>query len=158
MQPFIYTLTAVYFTNPRFSIINQQRYIYITSSRRHKQTSLRLSKAKHRLSHASVSTFKTGSIYIYKASKPQEIANLPPAIYPEIRNLQNQINQEGPQVPNQVNETVHQRQPPPSNANTTEQLPVQAEGNNQQSETEKREPYSGNQVSESGKTGPLTTP
>ncbi|CAL6072542.1 Hypothetical_protein [Hexamita inflata] len=36
-------------------------YIYLTSSRRHKQTSLRLSKAKHRLSHASVSTFKTGS-------------------------------------------------------------------------------------------------
>ncbi|CAL5975896.1 Hypothetical_protein [Hexamita inflata] len=65
-----------------------------------------------------------------KASKPQEIANLPPAIYPEIRNLQNQKNQEGPQVPNQVNETVHQRQPPPSNANTTEQPPVQAEGNN----------------------------
>ncbi|CAL6032746.1 Hypothetical_protein [Hexamita inflata] len=93
-----------------------------------------------------------------KASKPQEIANLPPAIYPEIRNLQNQINQEGPQVPNQVNETMHQRQPPPSNANTTEQPPVQAEGNNEQRETETREPVSGNQVSESGKTGPLTTP
>ncbi|CAL6009463.1 Hypothetical_protein [Hexamita inflata] len=92
-----------------------------------------------------------------KASKPQEIANLPPAIYPEIRNLQNQINQEGPQVPNQVNETVHQRQPPPSNANTTEQPPVQAEGNNEQRETETGDPVSGNQVSESGKTGPLTT-
>ncbi|CAL5990032.1 Hypothetical_protein [Hexamita inflata] len=93
-----------------------------------------------------------------KAAKPQEKVNLPPAIYPEIRNLQNQINQEGPQVPNQVNETVHQRQPPPSNANTTEQPPVQAEGNNEQRETETREPVSGNQVSESGKTGPLTTP
>ncbi|CAL5992145.1 Hypothetical_protein [Hexamita inflata] len=58
--------------------------------------------------------------------KPQEKVNLPPAIYSEIRNLQNQINQEGPQVPNQVNETMHQRQPPPSNANTTEQPPVQA--------------------------------
>ncbi|CAL5994490.1 Hypothetical_protein [Hexamita inflata] len=58
-----------------------------------------------------------------KAAKPQEKVNLPPAIYPEIRNLQNQINQEGPQVPNQVNETMHQRQPPPSNANTTEQPP-----------------------------------
>ncbi|CAL6035562.1 Hypothetical_protein [Hexamita inflata] len=69
-----------------------------------------------------------------KASKPWEIANLPPAIYPEIRNLQNQINQEGPQVPNQVNETVHQRQPPPSNANTTEQPPGQAEGNNEHRE------------------------
>ncbi|CAL5985116.1 Hypothetical_protein [Hexamita inflata] len=92
------------------------------------------------------------------AAKPQEKVNLPPAIYPEIRNLQNQINQEGPQVPNQVNETAHQRQPPPSNANTTEQPPVQAEGNNEQRETEKREPVSGNQVSESGKTGPLTTP
>ncbi|CAL6039381.1 Hypothetical_protein [Hexamita inflata] len=92
-----------------------------------------------------------------KAAKPQEIANLPPAIYPEIRNLQNQINQKGPQVPNQVNETVHQRQPPPSNANTTEQPLVQAEGNNEPIETEKREPVSGNQVSESGKTGPLTT-
>ncbi|CAL6011205.1 Hypothetical_protein [Hexamita inflata] len=93
-----------------------------------------------------------------KASKPQEIANLPPAIYPKIKNLQNQINQEGPQVPNQVNETVHQRQPLPSNANTTEQPPVQAEGNNEQRETETREPVSGNQFSESGKTGPLTTP
>ncbi|CAL6069619.1 Hypothetical_protein [Hexamita inflata] len=85
-------------------------------------------------------------------------ASIPRAIYPEIRNLQNQINQEGPQVPNQVNETMHQRQPPPSNANTTEQPPVQAEGNNEQRETETREPVSGNQVSESGKTGPLTTP
>ncbi|CAL6056919.1 Hypothetical_protein [Hexamita inflata] len=90
-------------------------------------------------------------------AKPQGKVNLPPAIYPEIRNLQNQINQEGPQVPNQVNETVHQRQPP-SNANTTEQPPVQAEGNNEQRETETREPASGNQVSESGKTGSLTTP
>ncbi|CAL6041877.1 Hexose_transporter [Hexamita inflata] len=36
-------------------------FIYITSSRRHKQTSLRLLKAKHRLSHTSVSTYKTGS-------------------------------------------------------------------------------------------------
>ncbi|CAL6108056.1 Hypothetical_protein [Hexamita inflata] len=36
-------------------------HIFITSSRRHKQTSLRLSKAKHWLSHTSVSTFKTGS-------------------------------------------------------------------------------------------------
>ncbi|CAL5997541.1 Hypothetical_protein [Hexamita inflata] len=93
-----------------------------------------------------------------KAAKPQEIANLPPAIYPEIRNLQNQINQEGPQVPNQVNETMHQMQLSPSNANTTEQPPVQAEGNNEQRETETREPVSGNEVSESGKTGPLTTP
>ncbi|CAL6029808.1 Conserved_hypothetical protein [Hexamita inflata] len=44
--------------SPEFAL-----YIYInfTSSRRHKQTSLRLSKAKHGLSHASVSTFKTGS-------------------------------------------------------------------------------------------------
>ncbi|CAL6013938.1 Hypothetical_protein [Hexamita inflata] len=93
-----------------------------------------------------------------KAAKPQEKANLPPAIYLEIRNLQNQTNQEGPQVPNQVNETVHQRQPPPpSNANTTEQPPVQAEGNNEQRETETREPVSGNQVSELGETGPLTT-
>ncbi|CAL6004044.1 Hypothetical_protein [Hexamita inflata] len=93
-----------------------------------------------------------------KAAKPQEKVNLPPAIYPEIRNLQNQINQEGPQVPNQVNETMHQRQPPPSNANTTEKPLVQAEGNKEQIETETREPVSGNQVSESGKTGPLTTP
>ncbi|CAL5990074.1 Hypothetical_protein [Hexamita inflata] len=77
---------------------------------------------------------------------------------PEIRNLQNQINQEGPQVPNQINETMHQRQPSPSNANTTAQPPVQAEGNNEQRETETREPVSGNQVSESGETGPLTTP
>ncbi|CAL6066935.1 Hypothetical_protein [Hexamita inflata] len=83
------------------------------------------------------------------ASKPQDKVNLPPAIYPEIRNLQNQINQEGSQVPNQVNETMHQRQPPPpSNANTMNQPPVQAEGNKEQRETEKREPVSGNQVSE----------
>ncbi|CAL5971137.1 Hypothetical_protein [Hexamita inflata] len=34
-----------------------------------------------------------------KASKPQEIANLPPAIYLEIRNLQKQINQEGEEDP-----------------------------------------------------------
>ncbi|CAL5987179.1 Hypothetical_protein [Hexamita inflata] len=52
-----------------------------------------------------------------------------------------------------VNETMHQRQPPPSNANTTEQPPVQAEGNNEQRETETREPVSGNQVSELGETG-----
>ncbi|CAL5999256.1 Hypothetical_protein [Hexamita inflata] len=90
-------------------------------------------------------------------AKPQEIVNLPPAIYPEIRDLQKQINQEGTQVPNQVDETMHQRQPPPSNANTTEQPLVQAEGNNEQKETEKREPVSKNQVSESGETGPLTT-
>ncbi|CAL6003970.1 Hypothetical_protein [Hexamita inflata] len=32
-------------------------YIYLTSSRRHKQTSLRLSKAKHRLSHARAVIF-----------------------------------------------------------------------------------------------------
>ncbi|CAL6042093.1 Hypothetical_protein [Hexamita inflata] len=91
------------------------------------------------------------------ASKPKEIVNLLPAIYPEIRNLQKQINQEGTQVPNQVDETMHQRQPPPSNANTTEQPLVQAEGNNEQKETEKREPVSKNQVSESAETGPLTT-
>ncbi|CAL6002428.1 Hypothetical_protein [Hexamita inflata] len=91
------------------------------------------------------------------APKPQEIVNLPPAIYSEIRDLQKQINQEGPQVPNQVDGTMHQRQPPPSNANTTEQPLVQAEGNNEQKGTEKREPVSKNQVSESGKTGPLTT-
>ncbi|CAL6045597.1 Hypothetical_protein [Hexamita inflata] len=36
----------------------------------------------------------------------------------KIRNLQKQINQEGLQVPNQVNETMRQRQPPPNNANT----------------------------------------
>ncbi|CAL6084920.1 Hypothetical_protein [Hexamita inflata] len=90
-------------------------------------------------------------------AKHLEKVNLPPAIYPEIRNLQNQINQEGPQVLNQVNEPMHQRQPLPSNANTTEQPPVQAEGNNEQRETEKREPVSGNQVCESGETGPLTT-
>ncbi|CAL6035135.1 Zinc_finger domain-containing protein [Hexamita inflata] len=91
-----------------------------------------------------------------KATKPQEIVNLPPAIYSEIRDLQKQINQEGPQVPNQVDETMHQRQPPPSNANTTEQPLVQAEGNNEQKGTE-REPVSKKQVSESGETGPLTT-
>ncbi|CAL6010930.1 Hypothetical_protein [Hexamita inflata] len=45
-----------------------------------------------------------------KAAKPQEIVNLPPEIYPEIRNLQKQINQEGPQVPNQVNQPMHLRQ------------------------------------------------
>ncbi|CAL6101035.1 Hypothetical_protein [Hexamita inflata] len=91
------------------------------------------------------------------ASKPQEIVNLPPAIYSEIRNLQKQINQEGPQVPNQVDETMHQRQPPPSNANTTEQPLVQAKGNNEQKETEKQETVSKKKVSESGETGPLTT-
>ncbi|CAL6021243.1 Hypothetical_protein [Hexamita inflata] len=91
------------------------------------------------------------------ASKPQEIVNLPPAIYSEIRDLQKQINQEGPQVPNQVNEPMHQRQPSPSNANTTNQPLVQAEGNNKQRETEKREPVSQKQVSESGETGLLTT-
>ncbi|CAL5999410.1 Hypothetical_protein [Hexamita inflata] len=91
------------------------------------------------------------------APKPQEIANPSPAIYSEIRDLQKQINQEGPQVPNQVDETMHQRQPPPSNANTTNQPLVQAEGNNEQSETEKQEPVSQKQVSESGETGPLTT-
>ncbi|CAL5973167.1 Hypothetical_protein [Hexamita inflata] len=84
-----------------------------------------------------------------KAAKPQEKVDSSPAIYPEIRNLQKQINQEGPQVPNQVNETMHQRQPSLSNANTTEQPPVQAEGNNEQRETETREPVSGNQVSRS---------
>ncbi|CAL6092447.1 Hypothetical_protein [Hexamita inflata] len=89
--------------------------------------------------------------------KLQEIVNPPPAIYPEIRNLQKQINQEGPQVPNQVDETMHQRQPPPSNVNTTNQPLVQAEGNNEQKETEKREPVSQKQVSESAETGPLTT-
>ncbi|CAL6001017.1 Hypothetical_protein [Hexamita inflata] len=91
------------------------------------------------------------------APKPQEIANPSPAIYSEIRDLQKQINQEGPQVPNQVDETMHQRQPPPSNANTTNQPLVQAEGNNEQKETEKRQPVSQKQVSESGETGPLTT-
>ncbi|CAL6067496.1 Hypothetical_protein [Hexamita inflata] len=91
------------------------------------------------------------------ASKPQEIANLPPAIYSEIRDLQKQINQHGTQEPNQVNEPMHQRQPPPSNANTTEQPLVQVEGNNEQKETEKRETVSQKQVSESGETGPLTT-
>ncbi|CAL5989346.1 Hypothetical_protein [Hexamita inflata] len=102
------------------------------------------------------------NIYIHiakqdiNAPKPQEIVNLPPAIYSEIRDLQKQINQEGPQVPNQVDETMHQRQPPPSNANTTEQPPVQAEGNNEQKGTE-REPVSKKQVSESGETGPLTS-
>ncbi|CAL6040230.1 Hypothetical_protein [Hexamita inflata] len=58
--------------------------------------------------------------------------------------------------PNQVNEPMHQRQPPPSNANTTEQPLVQAEGNNEQKGTE-REQVSKKQVSESGETGPLTT-
>ncbi|CAL5976974.1 Hypothetical_protein [Hexamita inflata] len=93
-----------------------------------------------------------------KADKPQVKVNPPLAMYPEIRNLQNQINQEGPQVPNQVNEPMRQKQPSPSNANTKEQPLEQTEGNNEQRETEKREPVSGNQVSESGKTGPLTTP
>ncbi|CAL6084362.1 Reverse_transcriptase (RNA-dependent DNA polymerase) [Hexamita inflata] len=88
------------------------------------------------------------------APKPQEKVNLPPAIYPEIRNLQKQINQEGTQAPNQVDETMHQRQPPPSNANTTEQPLVQAEGNNEQKGTEKRETVSKKQVSESAETGP----
>ncbi|CAL6075246.1 Hypothetical_protein [Hexamita inflata] len=92
-----------------------------------------------------------------KASKPQEKVNPSPAIYTEIRNLQKQIKQEGPQVPNQVNETMHQRQPSPSNANTTEQPLMQTEGNNEQIEIEKREPVSKKQVSESGETGPLTT-
>ncbi|CAL6017930.1 Hypothetical_protein [Hexamita inflata] len=91
------------------------------------------------------------------ASKPQEIANLSPAIYSEIRDLQKQIYQNGTQEPNQVNETVHQRQPPPSNANTTNQPLVQTEGNNEQKETEKQETVSKQQVSESGETGPLTT-
>ncbi|CAL5977422.1 Hypothetical_protein [Hexamita inflata] len=59
--------------------------------------------------------------------------------------------------PNQVNETMHQRHPLPSNANTSNQPLVQAVGNNERRETETREPVSGNQVSESGKTGPLTT-
>ncbi|CAL6101138.1 Hypothetical_protein [Hexamita inflata] len=68
----------------------------------------------------------------------------------EIRDLQKQINQEGTQVPNQVDETMHQRQPPPSNANTTEQPLVQTKGNNEQKGTEKREPVSQKQVSESG--------
>ncbi|CAL6017828.1 Hypothetical_protein [Hexamita inflata] len=76
----------------------------------------------------------------------------------EIRDyLQKQINQNGTQEPNQVNEPMHQRQPPPSNANTTEQPLVQAEGNNEQNETEKREPVSKKKVGESGETGPLTT-
>ncbi|CAL6058287.1 Hypothetical_protein [Hexamita inflata] len=77
------------------------------------------------------------------------------ALYPEIRNLQKYIILEGIQKPNQVNEQMHQRQPPTNNANTTNH-PVQTEGNNEQRETEKREPVSENQVSESGKTGPLT--
>ncbi|CAL6021842.1 Hypothetical_protein [Hexamita inflata] len=50
------------------------------------------------------------------------IANSPLAIYSEIRNLQKQINQNGTQEPNQINEPMHQRQPSSSNANTTEQL------------------------------------
>ncbi|CAL6116334.1 Hypothetical_protein [Hexamita inflata] len=86
------------------------------------------------------------------APKLQEIVNPSPAIYPEIKNLQKQINQKGPQEPNQVNEPMHLRQPSSSNANTTEQPLVQIE-----KETEKREPVSGNQVSESAETGPLTT-
>ncbi|CAL6082354.1 Hypothetical_protein [Hexamita inflata] len=47
-------------SNTKFQVSSKGIYIYIhfTSSRRHKQTSLRLSKAKHWLSHASVSTFK----------------------------------------------------------------------------------------------------
>ncbi|CAL6116071.1 Hypothetical_protein [Hexamita inflata] len=92
----------------------------------------------------------------FNATEPWEIANPPPAIYPEIRNLQKQMNQNGTQLPNQVNETMHQRQPSPSNTNTTNQPLVQAEGNNEQKGTE-REPVSQQQVSESGKTGPLTT-
>ncbi|CAL6001913.1 Hypothetical_protein [Hexamita inflata] len=91
------------------------------------------------------------------APKLWEIVNPPPAIYPEIRNLQKQINQEGPQVPNQVNEPMHQRQPPPSNAKTMNQPLVQTEENNEKKETEKRKPVSQQQVSESGETGPLTT-
>ncbi|CAL6025127.1 Hypothetical_protein [Hexamita inflata] len=46
----------------------------------------------------------------------------------------------------QVNETMHQRQPPSNIANTTEQPLVQAEGNNQQRETEKREPQPRNKI------------
>ncbi|CAL6078258.1 Hypothetical_protein [Hexamita inflata] len=76
-----------------------------------------------------------------KATKPQEIANPSPAIYPEIRNLQEQINQNGTQVPNQVNEPMHQR--------------LQTEGNNEHKEIEKRESVSQKQVSESAETGPL---
>ncbi|CAL6012072.1 Hypothetical_protein [Hexamita inflata] len=49
------------------------------------------------------------------APKPQEIANPPPAIYPEIKNLQNNNNKN-----NQVDEPMHQRQTSSSNANTTE--------------------------------------
>ncbi|CAL6039539.1 Hypothetical_protein [Hexamita inflata] len=59
------------------------------------------------------------------------------------------------QEPNQVNEPMHQRQPSSNNANTTNKPLVQTEGNHKQRETETREPVSGNQVSESGKTGPL---
>ncbi|CAL6049305.1 Hypothetical_protein [Hexamita inflata] len=91
------------------------------------------------------------------ASKTLEIANPSTAIYPEIRNLQKQINQKGTQEPIQVNEPMHQRQPSSSNANTMEQPLVQTEGNNEQIETEKRETVSKNQVSESAETGPLTT-
>ncbi|CAL6031567.1 Hypothetical_protein [Hexamita inflata] len=91
-----------------------------------------------------------------KAAKPQEIVNSPPALYLKLGIYKNKQNQEGPQVPNQLNEPIHQRQPPPSNANTTEQPPV-PKRNNEQRETEKREPVSQKQVSESGKTGPLTT-
>ncbi|CAL6078462.1 Hypothetical_protein [Hexamita inflata] len=61
-----------------------------------------------------------------KAAQPQEIANL-------YRDLQNQINQEATQVPNQVNKTMLQRQPSPRNANTTDiQQLVQPEENNEQ--------------------------
>ncbi|CAL6036836.1 Hypothetical_protein [Hexamita inflata] len=98
-------------------------------------------------------------------AKPQEIANLPPAIYPEIRNLQKQINKKDPRnLIKLMNQNSNCKiiiiiawQPSPSNTNTTEQPSVQAEGNNEQRETETREPVSGNEVSESGKTGPLTT-
>ncbi|CAL6043547.1 Hypothetical_protein [Hexamita inflata] len=101
-------------------------------------------------------TCKVNLIQRTKASKPQEIANLPPA-YSEIRDLQKQISQHGTQEPNQVNETMHQRQPSSSNANTIKQPLVQTKGNYEQKETEKRETVSQKQVSESGETGPLTT-
>ncbi|CAL5991408.1 Hypothetical_protein [Hexamita inflata] len=74
----------------------------------------------------------------------------------KLKNIRNSLSNNR-ELNNQVNEPMHQRQPPPSNANTTEQPPVQAEGNNEQKETEKRETVSRNQVSESGETGPLTT-
>ncbi|CAL6055104.1 High_cysteine non-variant cyst protein [Hexamita inflata] len=51
----------IFISLPRYIYIYIYIYIHFTSSRRHKQTSLRLSKAKHGFSHASVSTFKTGS-------------------------------------------------------------------------------------------------